>query len=289
MTAATWSSVFDTIASSVGYTVTDPVFLKPVDEAARDRLRNNLDIHSALLFYCGDRIAKKIRNILSPDKTNLIDEQPDHYVVYDTDEQRQRTLQKIYCGIDNTHHTQICTTYDIENKDLTFHFGGTDFSRISDVWAAAKSAFGGLNRRAVDGVKLAHASVASFQELHPNVDLKGVNVQIVGHSSGTTTALVAKHVLEQFTRNAVDTVLLDPFGARKTLKVLAQATGQSEDSLSKNVTTVKGQKHVLHHFRKAAASIGDCVTLAMAGHVGKNFVEHYGQERYKRRTADPMT
>lgn len=152
--------------------------------ATDQRIRNNLDIHSALLFECGTNISKKVAGLKTDDGHTLIQKKPDHFIAWDSGEQQEKRLEKIVTAIDPDSKLQICSTYDIDNKDLVIHFGGTDFANSYDLAAATTSLTGALNPRTADGAKYAEMSVDKLAERFPDKSLDDVNISIVAHSSG---------------------------------------------------------------------------------------------------------
>ena len=116
-----------------GQTISNNLAVAKKDTAAEKRFRKDLDIHTALLFYSSAHNAHKVDTFKTADHHELIQETLDSYIVWQSDEQRQDTLEKVFSGVDPKTKMQICATYDPGDKDLVFHYGGTDFNDRYDV------------------------------------------------------------------------------------------------------------------------------------------------------------
>ena len=124
-----------------------------------------MDVHSALLFYCDPKISHKIAGLKSADGHELIQENPDAFIVWEADAQRQKSLQKILTVIDPETKMQMCATFDQEHNDFVLHLGGTDFGNLYDLRTAATAAFGGVSPRSAVGGFYTESAIKVFTDL----------------------------------------------------------------------------------------------------------------------------
>jgi hypothetical protein len=249
---------------------------------AAQRVYNDLDIHAKLLFFCGPKIAAKISDFKDKDGHTLVQDQGDHITVWQSGAKKEEELQKILVAIDPDKKTQICATYDIANKDLVVHFGGTDFSNSKDLAFATTSLTGALNPRSSDGAVYAQKIMTSFSAQHPDTKPEDVNLSIVAHSSGaaSTPAAIMAFAEQGFAANKV--FLLDPCGGKAAYDATSALTGIDPALLSQNTTTIRPQKKgLLEHFKQATASIGTDERHDIGGHMGRHFVQAFHNKKFE--------
>jgi hypothetical protein len=257
------------------------------DQESAARIRKDLDIHSALLFYCAPKIAKKISSFETADGHKLIQEEPDKYIFWQTGEQQQQELQKIFAGIDPETKMQICATYDIKNKDLVLHFGGTDFTNGKDMLEAGISLADdillpkdSINPRSVKGADYAIKVITEWRKLNPQLSAEEVNLSIVAHSSGGAAVPMAIVALQEegFKTNAA--FILTPCGAEAAFNKVQEITGIAPEVLQQNVQTIQTKsKGILGIFKKATASVGTEEILDTKGHLGICLVRAFNQQK----------
>jgi hypothetical protein len=246
------------------------------------RVYNDLDIHAKLLFFCGPKIAAKISDFKDRTGHTLVADQGDHFTVWQSGAEKEEQLQKILVAIDPDKKTQICATYDIANKDLVVHFGGTDFSNSKDLAFATTSLTGALNPRSSDGAVYAQKIMASFATLHTDIKPEDINLSIVAHSSGAaaTPAAIMAFAEQGFATNKV--FMLDPCGGKSAYDATSAMMGIDPALLSQNTTTIRPQKKgILERFKQATASIGTDERHDIGGHMGRHFVKMFNDRKFK--------
>jgi len=242
------------------------------------RIRQDLDVHTGLLFYCDPHISKKISGLQSADGPDLIQEQDKEFIVWKTGLDDSAKWGKILCEVDPKTHMQMCATYDTKHNDLVMHFGGMDFLKLDDIGNATASIYGGITPRAAAGMDYALKVIHNFKEHYPGIT---PNTSIIAHSAGAASVPAAIVAATEEGFHVNKTYLLDPSGAEKAFALTAKTTGIDRDILDKNVVTIKANKKgMLDKIAPtASAPVGTLETYDINGHRAENFIVRFNQDR----------
>lgn len=248
------------------------------DIASEERLRNDSDIHAALLFYCDLKISRKIAGFRTADDHELIqeDKRNRRFIVWQSDEQRADTLENIYSTLDPKTGFQICTTFDKNKRDLIVHLGGTDLENMQDLAQASLGLSGMIGPRSAEGATQADNAVAAFRQRHPELKDVDCNILLFCHSQGASAAPGAMIAL----RKVKQTVLLAPFAAETAFAIAEETAGIPTRDFRKNVVSIlPTTQGLLNMFTDAIKPVGQARQTKVPGHNAENFVRIFNNQR----------
>jgi hypothetical protein len=274
-----------------GKKVTATMQMQKQDTQAALRAREDADIHIALFHYCSheNSVRTHMLGYQTVDGHELIRDKGDHFVVWQTGKQQQDTLQKVFAEIDPETKLQVCATYDVKNKDLSVHFGGTNFHDYKDMFQAGVMLAGGVilpgntvTQRSAKGAGYSEAIIEKWQELNPGLSPEEINVSLWGHSSGAASVApsMVAFAANGFKVNAA--YLVSPCGAKGAFDEVAELTGVSPEELEKNVMTIDAKdKGILGVFKHATAPVNEAKDeiCDAAGHRAIHFVDVFNAKK----------
>lgn len=246
---------------------------------ASDRLDHAMDGEILALFQCGPHIAAKVDGLQSADGHTILQDNGDHFIRWNTHDQKYERLEKILATIDPKTKTQFVATYNIEHKDLVMHWGGTDFFSPVDMMQATITASGGISPRALDGITYTNLAFDALEQTYSGLNPAEVNTSIVTHSVGAAAGSLS-HLTATERGYAVNKIIhADPFGGQKAMETAAKAMGLSEELLGRHVTSVKPENPgLLDQFKDASRIMGQKETIAAKDHFGKSISVAYNNK-----------